>query len=205
MTMNKGINKFMIVATVLVLLVATVAGYFVWKTNEANIALNTVRNNLSSTINELDATKDELTTTQENLQVEIEKSIGLEESLKSTNEELEIANAIINDLKNEEYHLVYLGNYSITHYCTEKYNHICGTGNGITSTGTTVTAGRTVAVDPNVIPYGTKIYIEGYGWRVAEDCGGAINGRRIDVAVDTHVNADAMGRNNSGVWVLVKN
>lgn len=203
--MNKGINKLIIVATVLVLLVATVAGYFVWQTNEANIALDTVRGNLSSTINELDATKDELTTTQESLQIEIEKSIGLEESLKATNEKLEIANVTINDLKNEEYRLAYLGDYLITHYCTERYEHICGTGNSITSTGTAVTAGRTVAVDPSVIPYGSKIYIEGYGWRVAEDCGGAINGRRIDVAVDTHVNANAMGKNNSGVWILVKN
>ena len=203
--MNKDINKFVIVATVLVLLVATIAGYFVWQTNEANTALNTVRNNLNSTINELNITKDELTVTQENLQVEIEKSIGLEESLKATNEELEIANATINDLKNEEYNLVYLGNYSITHYCTERYAHICGTGNGITSTGTVVTAGRTVAVDPSVIPYGTTMYIEGYGFRVAEDCGSAVNGRHIDMAVDTHANADAMGSRNSGVWLLVKN
>ena len=203
--MNKDINKFIIVATVLVLLVAALAGYFVWQTNKANTALDIVRINLGSTINELDATKYELATTQESLKIEIEKSINLEESLIATNKELEAANTTINDLKNEEYNLVYIGNYSITHYCTERYAHICGTGNGITATGTVVTAGRTVAVDPSVIPYGTTMYIEGYGFRVAEDCGGAVNGRHIDMAVDTHANALAMGSRNSGVWILVKN
>ena len=49
------------------------------------------------------------------------------------------------------------------------------------------------------------MYIEGYGWRVAEDCGGAVNGRHIDMAVNTHANALAMGSRNSGVWILVKN
>ena len=203
--MNKGINKLMIVATVLVLLVATIAGYFVWQTNEANTALNTVRNNLDSTVNELNITKNELAITQENLQIEIEKSISLEESLKVTNVELEEANTTINDLKDEEYRFVYIGNYSITHYCTERYEHICGTGNGITATGTVVTAGRTVAVDPSVIPYGTTMYIEGYGFRVAEDCGGAVKGNHIDMAVDTHTNAWYMGSRYSDVWILVKN
>jgi 3D (Asp-Asp-Asp) domain-containing protein len=203
--MNKGINKLMIAAVALVLIIAIAAGYFMWANNEANIALDTVRDNLSSTINELNITKDELAITQENLLAEIAKSNELTTSLEYVNNELEEANTTINDLKSEEYKLVYLGNYSITHYCTEKYKHICGTGNGVTSTGTAVTAGRTVAVDPSVIPYGTKLYVEGYGWRVAEDCGGAVNGRHIDMAVDTHANADAMGSRNSGVWILVKN
>lgn len=195
----------MIIAMVLSLILAIVSGYFIWKTNDINNTLDVVRENLSKTTNELDITKNELSITKENLRLEVEKSIELKESLNSVNNELEEANTTINDLKSEEYRFVYLGDYSITHYCTEKYEHICGTGNGVTSTGTAVTAGRTVAVDPSVIPYGTKLYIEGYGWRVAEDCGGAVNGRHIDMAVDTHANADAMGSRTSGVWILVKN
>lgn len=196
--MNKCINKLIIAAMVLTLIFGAISGYFIWEVYETNNSLDVVRNNLNKTI-------DELSITQENLRASIDKSIMLEESLKIANEELEVANTTINDLKNEEYKFVYLGNYLITHYCSERYKHICGTGNGITATGTVVTPGRTIAVDPSVIPYGTTVYIEGYGFRVAEDCGGAINGRRIDIAVDTHVNANVMGSRTGGVWILVKN
>jgi uncharacterized protein YabE (DUF348 family) len=51
---------------------------------------------------------------------------------------------------------------------------------GITSTGVPVTKG-VVAVDPSVIPYGTRMYIPGYGFGVAADTGGAIVGNIIDL------------------------
>jgi 3D (Asp-Asp-Asp) domain-containing protein len=118
--------------------------------------------------------------------------------------ELDATKITISDLKSNEYELVYIGDYKLTHYCTEKRSHICGTGAGITVTGTQVTAGRTIAVDPSVIPYGTEVYIEGYGWRVAEDCGGAVSGKHIDIAVETHSQALSMGTTTGGVWILVK-
>jgi 3D (Asp-Asp-Asp) domain-containing protein len=55
----------------------------------------------------------------------------------------------------------------------------------ITATGTAARAGRTVAVDPKVIPLGSKIYIEGLGERIAEDTGGGIKGNHIDVYLGT--------------------
>ena len=146
----------------------------------------------------------DLNNVQEELRL---KSVELElttDELKLTTEKLLAANTTIEDLKNTGYKLVYLGDFKVTHYCTEKREHICGTGNGITATGTQVTAGRTIAVDPKVIPYGTKVYIEGYGWRIAEDCGGAVKGNRIDMAVDTHAQAISMGIKTGGVWVLIK-
>jgi 3D (Asp-Asp-Asp) domain-containing protein len=54
--------------------------------------------------------------------------------------------------------------------------------------------GRTVAVDPRVIPLGTRIYIEGFGWRVAEDTGEAIKGNKIDIYMDSKVRALDFGR-----------
>ena len=53
-------------------------------------------------------------------------------------------------------------------------------GSGRTATGTTVHKG-TVAVDPRVIPLGTRMHIPGYGYGVAEDTGGAIIGNKIDL------------------------
>ena len=74
----------------------------------------------------------------------------------------------------------------------------------MTATGTQVIPGRTIAVDPKVIPYGSEVYIEGYGLRVAEDCGGAVNGKHIDIAVYSHSQALSMGTTSGGVWLLVK-
>jgi 3D (Asp-Asp-Asp) domain-containing protein len=51
----------------------------------------------------------------------------------------------------------------------------------------------TIAVDPKVIPLGTKIYVPGYGWGVAEDTGGLIKGNRLDVFFDTKKEALTWG------------
>ena len=105
-------------------------------------------------------------------------------------------------MKNTEYQAIYYNDFKITHYCNELYDHICG-GNGVTASGTTIEVGRTVAVDPSIIPYGTVLYIEGYGIRIAEDCGGSVKGHHIDIAVHTHAEADDMGEKYGvGVWIL---
>jgi len=59
-----------------------------------------------------------------------------------------------------------------------------GSGSGRTATGLKATYG-VVAVDPRFIPLGTRLYIEGYGFAVAADTGGAIKGNRIDLCVDS--------------------
>ena len=127
------------------------------------------------------------------------------ESYLKTVSRLNAANQMASDLKSNEYNVVYLGDFELTHYCSELYPHICGEGYGITYTGTQATVGRTIAVDPRVIPYGAKVYIEGYGWRIAEDKGAWVNDNHIDILVDTHDQALKLGTKTGGVWILVEN
>lgn len=60
----------------------------------------------------------------------------------------------------------------------------------------------TVAVDPNVIPLGTKLYIEGYGYAVAADTGGAISGNKIDLYMNSNSECINFGRQNVTVHVV---
>lgn len=59
-----------------------------------------------------------------------------------------------------------------------------------------------VAVDPNVIPLGTRLYIPGYGYAIADDTGGAIYGNKIDLAFDSHAEALQFGVQRVTVYIL---
>lgn len=87
----------------------------------------------------------------------------------------------------------------MTHYCPCEI--CCGEwANGITATGTTAEAGRTIAVDPNVIELGSIVMIDGVEY-VAEDVGGAIKGNIIDVYVASHEEALKKGIKHGEVYV----
>ena len=92
--------------------------------------------------------------------------------------------------------IVTLEGVTVTHYCgCEK---CCGKwADGITATGTKATEGRTIAVDPAVIPYGSEVCLRFEDGTeavyIAEDCGGAIKGNRVDVYMDSHDAALAAG------------
>ena len=75
-----------------------------------------------------------------------------------------------------------------------------GNGNR-TATGTPVRRG-VIAVDPSVIPLGTRVFIPGYGEAVAEDIGHAISGNRIDIAFDTHAEALMFGRQELEIFIM---
>lgn len=75
-------------------------------------------------------------------------------------------------------------------------------GNGqYTANGTFLRRGL-VAVDPGVIPLGTRLYIPGYGYAVADDTGGAIRGHKIDLAFDSHGEAIQFGRRDITVYII---
>ncbi len=76
------------------------------------------------------------------------------------------------------------------------------TGDGITATGTVPKYG-TIAVDPSVIPYGTKVYIRELDKVfTAEDCGGAIKGNTIDIFMPTEKNCNDWGIRNITIDIL---
>lgn len=91
---------------------------------------------------------------------------------------------------------VFLGEFRLTAYCSDSC--CCGVwANGYTATGTMATEGRTIAVDPGVIPYGTHVLLiwpdgtqHSY---IAEDCGSGVNGNHIDVFFDSHQAARVFG------------
>ena len=94
-----------------------------------------------------------------------------------------------------------LGSFRLSFYCTcEK---CCGAyATGLTKSGTTVTEGRTIAVDPKVIPLGSRVYIDGYGVFIAEDIGSAIKENKIDIAVGNHEQALKLGIDEATVYLV---
>ena len=95
------------------------------------------------------------------------------------------------------------GEFKLTAYCP--CMKCCGKTDGITSTGTLAAEGRTIAVDPRVIPYGSTVTIYYEDGTVqtytAEDCGGAIKENRIDVFFSSHDAARAFGVQSAMVYV----
>lgn len=96
--------------------------------------------------------------------------------------------------------------YSNLLYCTATA-YTCENETGITATGTVARVGA-VAVDPDVIPLGTRMYIVSadgcyvYGYCVAEDTGGAIKGNTVDLYFDDYDTCMEFGRRSVIVYIL---
>ncbi|MFB4474542.1 3D domain-containing protein, partial [Oceanobacillus caeni] len=85
------------------------------------------------------------------------------------------------------------------------YTANCDGCSGITSTGVDLNANpnaKVIAVDPSVIPLGSKVYVDGYGYAVAADTGGSIKGNKIDVHVPTKAEAYKWGNRTVNVTIL---
>lgn len=96
-----------------------------------------------------------------------------------------------------------MGEFKLTAYCA--CSECCGKwADGITATGTKPVQGRTIAVDNDVIPYGYEVIINGHTY-TAEDCGGGIIGKEIDIYFDNHEEANEFGVRYSPVLLKVEN
>lgn len=104
----------------------------------------------------------------------------------SLNKTIDSLNYQIDKMNDEVTETTYIGDFELTFYSKEQFP------DSPTSTGVMPEVGRTIAVDPNVIPYGTAVWIDGFGVRYAEDTGSAIKGNRIDVFVETTERSDTI-------------
>lgn len=85
------------------------------------------------------------------------------------------------------------------------YTAYCVGCSGTTATGQDLRSNpnqKVIAVDPTVIPLGSKVWVEGYGTAIAGDTGGAIKGNKIDVFIPSQSAALEWGRKNITIKVL---
>ena len=95
-----------------------------------------------------------------------------------------------------------VGSYNAVYYMeASAYLPWDGGGSGITASGMPAQYG-VAAVDTDVIPLGTRLYIPGYGIAIAADTGGAIYGNRIDLCMEDYGSAMQFGRRDVTVYVL---
>ena len=143
---------------------------------------------------------------------EIEKSPVEKVIKKGTKEEIieEVIvknNGVQNEIqeKNNEASIVNESNAKTNDINKDNKIHVEATaysGHSITATGTKPKWG-TIAVDPTVIPYGTKVYIPKFDMVfTAEDCGGAIKGNKIDIFMNSKNESYTWGRRNIEIYIL---
>ncbi len=92
--------------------------------------------------------------------------------------------------------LQYMGTFRVTYYCA--CLSCCSGGFGITASGTVPVEGRTIAIDPGQIPYGTHVIINGHEY-VAEDTGVGVN--QVDIFVNSHEYALQLGLDYYDVYI----
>ena len=139
-----------------------------------------------------------------------EKALHISEPMDNEEPRFTVVDEVEDPLTYVEPELISLGEFKLTAYCS--CSICCGRwahnrpvdeyGNEIVigSSGQTLTAGYSIAVDPTIIPYGTVIVIDGKEYE-AQDCGGAIKDKRIDVYFDSHEEALEFGVQYAEVFV----
>ena len=127
----------------------------------------------------------------ERTEQEIEQLQTVIQAQEQQREQLELTRDLLQEvilLRNENEQLRrqvedFMDTWTIAEFETTAYTLECGYpwDDGITFTGTEAVAGQTIAVDPDVIPLGSQVWVDGFGWMMAEDVGGAIKGEIVDI------------------------
>ena len=176
---------------ILCVLIAMYVGLAIWLTTEKRLADNE-RDYAYQRASIAMVERDNAKNLAEQYKQQYQESLLEIANLKAENEELtkrfEEASFALDEVV-EETGWTSLGTFRITFYCPCQL--CCGKyASGYTATGTEATEGRTIAVDPKVIPLGSKVRINGHVY-VAEDTG--VRGHTIDIFVNSHEEALRLG------------
>lgn len=127
---------------------------------------------------------------------------ALTEQLKTIREQLEVNRHELDnklDIPDRSGARVQHMTASVTCYCI--CVACCGKVDGITASGVKAEVGVTIAAGPDV-PFGTRVYLPGFGWRTVQDRGSAIKRGCVDILVGSHAEALRWGRREMEVWIL---
>lgn len=152
----------------------------------------------------VDVSKDNRTK-QDKINNQASELTSLDKSNRNLSKQLSIVQGELTTVQKDMNNLTqskvfYVGKYKITYYCDCK--QCCGKTNGITASGIKAQEGVTVAADTSKLPFGTRIYIKGIGWRTVQDRGGAIKGNRLDIYISSHNNPKPYNVKNLDVWMV---
>lgn len=171
------------------------------KLKNTNDTLNVTISEQKETITKLESEKNDLTNQVSNL---TEKNKQLEQKInkqKQVSTQTKATGKVKTQSSTTSASGTNLGQFKITAYCN--CSKCCGKwSGGPTASGAMPKAGRTIAVDPKVIPLGTKVVIDGHTY-VAEDTGSAIKGNKIDLYCSSHAEALSWGVKYKNVSIIL--
>lgn len=171
------------------------------KLKNTNNTLNVAISEQKTTITKLESEKNDLTNQISNL---TEKNKQLEQKInkqKQVTAQTNTTSKPQTPSSTESVSGTSLGQFKITAYCN--CSKCCGKwAGGPTASGAMPKAGRTIAVDPKVIPLGSKVIIDGHTY-IAEDTGGAIKGNKIDLYCSSHAEALSWGVKYKNVSIIL--
>lgn len=191
-------NKASIVIVCLVLALST---YIYVESEKETTRLKDINKNMKieqdALVNKILELERQLDSLQVDYNTQQDKLKGVQDDLDSKTKELDATKKKLKPVSRGGLNT----NFTATAYCGCRKCNGKWTGQP-TASGTGYKAGRTIAVDPKVIPLGSRVEINGKGGYIAEDTGSAIKGNIIDIYFNTHSEALQFGRRKVNVKIL---